>query len=98
MVSWLLRRRSEYDEHEQPLRTSIADAVRRSFRCDQQDTRLHGKVVAFEQEKSSTFDDLIDLVHAFMGVQRMFLPWLERIQPDHHTLGVEDRTLAHLVR
>ena len=44
----LLRRWSEYGEHEQPLGASIPDAVRRSFGRDQQDSRLHGNLIALE--------------------------------------------------
>ena len=44
----ILRRRREDGEHEQPLGAGVADAVRRSFGGDQQDSRLHRNVVAFE--------------------------------------------------
>ena len=93
-----LRRRREDGEHEQPLGTGVADTVRRSLGCDQQDSGLHRNLVTFEQEDSLAFEDLVDLVHSVMRVQRMFLPGLERVQPDHHALGAKDRALAHLVR
>ncbi len=46
--SSLLRRWSEYDEHEQPFRASIADTMRYAFGCDQQDSSLHGNLIAFK--------------------------------------------------
>ena len=52
--------------------------MRHTFGCDQQDSSLHRNVVGFEQEQSLAFNDVVDLVHACMRVERMLLPRLER--------------------
>ena len=93
----ILRGRREYGEDEQPAATGIADAVRHTFGCDQQDSSLQRNVAGFEQEQTLAFNDVVDLVHAFMRVQCMLLPRLERIQADHDVLGPEESALPHSV-
>lgn len=93
----ILRRRCEYGEDEQPAGTRVADTVRDTFGCDQQDSRLHRNVAGFEQKQSLAFDDVVDLVHACMRVKRMLLSRLERIQTDHHVLGPKNRALPHSI-
>ena len=57
----------------------------------------HRQFSALEQEHTLPFEHMVDLVHAMMGVQRMRLPGLERVQSNEKSGRFEDRCLARAV-
>jgi hypothetical protein len=56
--------------------------MRHSFGRHQKIAGSHRQLAALEQKQSIPLDDRIHLVHAGMGVERVRLPGLERIEPD----------------
>ena len=77
-----MRRGSEDREHEQSAGSRISDTVRNAFRRDQQITRCHRQLVAFQKEQAFAFDHLVDLILPGMCMKSVFLAWLERVEPD----------------
>ena len=93
-----LRRGREYREDQQTPGPAVSHAVGHPLGCNQQVAGTHRQFPAREQEDTLPFEHMVDLVHAMMGVQRMRLPGLERVQSNEKSGRFEDRRLSHSVR
>ena len=71
--------------------------MRHTFRRDQHDARRHREFLAFKGKESLSFEDLVDLVHPFVGMEFVFLTGLESIEANEDAFRGKKRALAHFL-
>lgn len=90
-------RGGEDGQNDQTVCTRVANAVRHAFRSDKQIAGSHRQFAIPKEKHSSAGNDVVELIHSSMCVQRMLLAGLERVQSDQQTFGLKKRGLAHCV-
>ena len=76
----------------------VSDTVGYAGGRNEHRPRIHLDLSAFQQEEAASLEDVVDLVLIRVPVKRVLLAWLERVQPDEHPIGHENRRLSHLLR
>lgn len=79
------------------MRSRVSYAVRHSIRRDEHLAGLHVEFTSFKKEYTSSFNHVVQLVHAGVSVKFVGLARLESIQTDQYAFRFEDGALAHLV-
>jgi 8-oxo-dGTP pyrophosphatase MutT (NUDIX family) len=88
----------EYRDEDKAFAAGVSNTMRNPLWCHEHHAGLHGDLAILEQKHAASRDDLVDLIHAFVSVELVLLPGLERIQPDEDARRREERRLAHLLR
>ena len=66
-----------------------------SLWCHQHNACRHRDLLTLKQKLALSLNDLVDLVHAGMRMERVFLSRFETIEADQNALGFEKCGFAH---
>lgn len=92
---FFLGRRRENRENQQTGASRVANSMWNALGGNQHHAGGHRQLSVFQRKDAFAFQHLVDLVHAFMGVELVFLIGLKGVQTDEDAVGREERALAH---
>ncbi len=90
-------RGGENGEDQKPPLAGVAYSVGYAFGRDQHDSGFHGEGTILQDEDPRALEDVVDLVHAFVGVELVLLAGFKGVEPDHDPGRREEGALAHLL-